>query len=182
MDLRSLFLILSIVYHKLCFSTLTNPSDLYRRKRSWNWNMFMIEQWIKNLVLSFKWSYRNLLKKHTKRYKTYLFSFEACNIYFFGIDLFVSSVSPFRSNLWTAKSTKLEKHVLGTNYERLQQAELASVGFSSLLESVILGSGRETPYLRRRNHKEVLITFIPFPFRFEKWIKVKIAEEAVDVT
>ena len=39
-----MFLILSVVYHKLCFSTLTNPSDLYRRKRSWNWNMFMIEQ------------------------------------------------------------------------------------------------------------------------------------------
>ena len=98
-----------------------------------------------------------------KAYNAHLSFSEAYNIYFFGIDLFVSSVSPFRSNLWTVKSTKLEKHVLGTNYERLQQAELASAVFSSLLESVILGCGRETPYLRRRNHKKVLINFYTFP-------------------
>ena len=58
------------------------------------------------------------------------------------------------------KSAKLEKHILGTNYERLQQAELASVGFSSLLESVILGSGRETPYLRRRSHKKSVVDLL----------------------
>ena len=95
-----------------------------------------------------------------KAYKAPLFFSEACNIYFFGIDMFVSSVSPFRSNLWTVKSKKLEKHILGTNYERLQQAELASAGFSSLLESMILGSGRETPYLRRRSHKKSVVDLL----------------------